>query len=158
MEIIYMKIFNLISKICICMLLVVLVAAPLYGKDDNIKPKEPGVYIKTDKSLIRLLPNMVFNEQGLLFIESNNPAHFFLKNIEYFIVFGKYNIDVLTLNPLLFFQASSVGKLRFAFGKDIEIDIKNKSHDLYILKPKELMGRGYYCIWIEDTVWDFVIE
>ncbi|MCX5804572.1 MAG: hypothetical protein NT010_00685 [Proteobacteria bacterium] len=153
-----MKTVNVISTICICMLLVLLVVAPLYGKDDNIKPKEPGVYIKTDESLIRLLPNMVFNEQGLLFIESNNPAHFFLKNIEYFIVFGKYNIDILTLNPLLFFQASSVGKPRFAFGKDIEIDIKNKSSDLYILKPKALIGRGYYCIWIEDTVWDFVIE
>jgi hypothetical protein len=151
-------IINIMTRIFIYMILVMLVACPLYGKDDTLKPKEPGVYIKTDKSLIRILPNMVFNEQGLLFIEGNDPAHFFLKNIEYFIVFGKYDTNVLTLNPLLFLRVSPLGKRRFAFGKNIEMDIKNKSHDLYILKPKALMGRGYYCLWIEDSVWDFIIE
>jgi hypothetical protein len=153
-----MRSVNFISKICICMLLIALAGGPLYGKDDKIKPKEPGVYIKADKSLIRLLPNMVFDEQGLLFIESNNPRRFFLKNIEYFMVFGKYSIDFVTINPLLFLNVSSLGKPHFIIGKDMEIDIKNIGVDLYTLKPKTLMGRGYYCIWIEDTVWDFVIE
>ncbi|MCX5811593.1 MAG: hypothetical protein NT178_03495 [Proteobacteria bacterium] len=153
-----MRSINRISRICICMILVVLAGSPLYGKEEKIMPKEPGVYIKTDKPLIRLLPNIVFNEKGLLFIESNNPEHFLLKNTEYFVVFGKYNINVVTLNPLLFINASPLGKPRFILGKDIEIDIKNIGSDLYILKPKALMGRGYYCLWIEDTVWDFVIE
>ena len=154
-----MKSFNLISKICISMLLAVLVCGPLYGKDEKAKPKEPGVYIKTtDKPLIRLLPNMIFDEQGILYIENNNPRHFLLKNIEYFVVLGKYNINVVTLNPLLFINASPVGKPRFILGKDIEIDIKNTGIDLYTIKPKTLMGRGYCCIWIEDTVWDFIIE
>jgi hypothetical protein len=153
-----MKSVNFISKICIYLLLAVLAGSPLYGKDDKIKPKEPGVYIKTNKSLIRLLPNMVFDEQRILFIESNNPGHFFLKDIEYFIVSGKYNMDVLTLNPLLFINVSPLGKPRFIFGKDTEIDVKSKGGNLYLVKPKTLMGRGYYCLWIEDTVWDFVIE
>jgi hypothetical protein len=153
-----MRYFGFISKICVCLLLVALAGSPLYAKDDKVKPKEPGVYIKTDKSLIRLLPNMVFDEQRILFIESNNPAHFFLKDIEYFIVSGKYNMDVLTLNPLLFINVSPLGKPRFIFGKDTEIDVKSKGNDLYIVKPKTLMGRGYYCLWIEGTAWDFIVE
>jgi len=153
-----MRPINFISKICICMLLVVLAGSPLYGKNDKINPREPGVYIKTDKSLTRLLPNMVFDEQGLLFIESNNPGRFFLKNIQYFIVFGKYDVDVLTFNPLLFLKPSPLGKPQFVFGKNTEIDVISKGNDLYIVKPKALMARGYYCLWIEDTVWDFLIE
>jgi hypothetical protein len=153
-----MRSVNFTSKICICILFVALAGNLLYGKDYNARPKEPGVYIKTDKSLIRLLPNFVFDEQGLLYIESNNPRHFLLKNFQYFVVFGKYNMDVLTLNPLLFLKGSPVGKPQFVFGKNTEIDVISKGSELYILKPKALMGRGYYCLWIEDTVWDFLIE
>lgn len=153
-----MRFINCVSKICICMLFVVLVCSPLYGKNEKIKPKESGVYIKTEKSLIRLLPNMVFDEKGLVFIESNKPGRFFLKNIEYFIILGKYNMEVLTLNPLLFYKLSPLGKPQFVFGKNVEIDVTSKDNDLYIVKPKELMARGYYCLWIEDSVWDFIIE
>jgi hypothetical protein len=153
-----MRYFNFISKICIYVLILAFVSCPLYGKDEKIKPREPGVYIKTNTSLIRLLPNIVFDEQRILYIESNNPKRFLLNNIEYFVVSGKYSIDVVTLNPLLFANVSPLGKPRFIFGKDMEIDIKKTGSDLYTLKPKTLMGRGYYCIWIEDNVWDFIIE
>jgi hypothetical protein len=147
-----------VRKILLFLLLVTLVGGPLYGKEEKVQPKEYGVYIKTSQSLVRLLPNMIFNEQGLLYVESNKPQQFLLKDVEYFVVHGKYDIKVLTVNPMLFFQASSLGKPRFILGKDIEIDIKSTGGDLYAVKPKALLGRGYYCLWIEDQVWDFVIE
>jgi len=153
-----MKSLCFISKILILIFFAALTVNPLYGKDDKARPKDPGVYVKTDKSLVRLLPNMVFDEEGFLYIESNKPKRFALKDIEYFVIFGKYEMSVLTLNPLLFFKTSPVGKPQFIFGKNNEINVINKGADLYIIKPKILMGRGYFCLWIEDTVWDFVIE
>ena len=29
---------------------------------------------------------------------------------------------------------------------------------MYIIKPKGLLGRGYYSIWINDTAWDFMLD
>jgi hypothetical protein len=140
------------------MLLISMVSTPLYSKDDKLKPKEFGVYIKTQKALQRLMPNIVFDEKGILFIETNNPPHFLLKDIEYFVVYGKYDIKVLTMNPLLFIQQSPLGKTRFIFGKDIGFEVKKKGDDLYTVKPKELMGRGYFSLWIDDSAWDFIVE
>lgn len=150
--------FLIIRKVLMCVLLISMVSTPLYGKDDKLKPKEFGVYIKTQKALQRLMPNIVFDEKGILFIETNNPPHFLLKDIEYFVVYGKYDIKVLTMNPLLFIQQSSLGKVRFVFGKDVGIEIKKKGDDLYTVKPKELMGRGYFSLWINDSAWDFIVE
>jgi hypothetical protein len=150
--------FLIIRKVLMCMLLISMVSTPLYGKDDKLKPKEFGVYIKTQKALQRLMPNIVFDEKGILFIETNNPPHFLLKDIEYFVVYGKYDIKVLTMNPLLFIQQSPLGKARFVFGKDVGFEIKKKGDDLYTVKPKELMGRGYFCLWIDDSAWDFIVE
>lgn len=150
--------FLIIRKVLMCMLLISMVSTPLYSKDDKLKPKEFGVYIKTQKALQRLMPNIVFDEKGILFIETNNPPHFLLKDIEYFVVYGKYDIKVLTMNPLLFIQQSPLGKTRFIFGKDIGFEVKKKGDDLYTVKPKELMGRGYFSLWIDDSAWDFIVE
>jgi hypothetical protein len=150
--------FLIIRKVLICVFLISMVSTPIYGKDDKLKPKEFGVYIKTQKALQRLMPNIVFDEKGILFIETNNPPHFLLKDIEYFVVYGKYDIKVLTMNPLLFIQQSPLGKTRFVFGKDIGIEVKKKGDDLYTVKPKELMGRGYFSLWIDDSAWDFIVE
>ena len=130
----------------------------LHGKDDFTKPKEFGVYVKTEKSLKRLMPNIVFDEKGLLYIEMNNPPRFLLKDIEFFVIYGKYDMKVLTMNPMLFFQPSSLGKQRYIFGKEIAFDLKKRSDDLYVVKSKELLGRGYTSIWINDSAWDFIIE
>ncbi|HNQ46173.1 MAG: hypothetical protein WBJ54_07155 [Syntrophorhabdus sp.] len=140
--------------ISVCLLIIM----PLHAKDDFTKPKELGVYVKTDKGLKRLVPNIVFNEKGVLFVEPNNPSHFLLKDIQFFVIHGKYDTKVLTLNPLLFFQPSPLGKQRYIFGKDIAFDLKKKSDDLYVVKPKELLGRGYIALWINDSAWDFIIE
>jgi hypothetical protein len=133
-------------------------AATLYSKDDFAKPKEFGIYVKTEKGLTRLTPNIVFDEKGLLYIEMNNPPRFLLKNIEFFVVYGKYDLKVLTMNPMLFFQPSPLGKMRYVFGKEIGFDLKKRSDDLHIVKPKELLGRGYTSLWINDSAWDFIIE
>ena len=130
----------------------------LHGKDDFTKPKEFGVYVKTEKVLKRLMPNIVFDEKGLLYIEMNNPPRFLLKDIEFFVIYGKYDMKVLTMNPMLFFQPSPLGKQRYAFGKEIAFDLKKRSDDLYVVKSKELLGRGYTSIWINDSAWDFIIE
>jgi len=122
-----------------------------------IKPKEFGVYIKTKAGLIRLLPNLVLEEEGILFIESNKPPTFPLKDIQYFIIHGQYDMDVLTFNPLLFY-GMSLGKPRYIFGKDMEIIVTKQKDNLYSIKPKGLLGRGYFCLWINDSAWDFVIE
>jgi len=143
----------------LCVMSVFLFAVTvLHGKDDFAKPKEFGVYVKTEKGLKRLMPNMIFDERGLLFIEMNNPPRFLLKNVEFFVIYGKYDVKVLTLNPMLFFQPSPLGKQRYVFGKEIAFDMKKRSDDLYVVKSKELLGRGYTSIWINDSAWDFIIE
>ena len=128
------------------------------AKEDVVAPKEYGVYMKTPKTLKRLLPNIVFDEKGLLYIESNNPQRFPLADVGGFVIFGKYDIKFLTLNPLLFVNESALGKTRFIIGKNIDIEVAKKSDLLYAVTTKGLFGRGYYGLWINDTVWDFVVE
>ncbi len=156
----------------LCMILLcVFAAGPVYAK--NEKPakanqpapvktipsiKEYGAYVKLAKGYVRLLPNIVFDEKGVFFIEPNNPPHFFLKDVQYLVVYGEYDWSVLTVNPMGFYQPSPLGKPRFAFGKEIGIDAKPQQKGMYNLKPKELLGRGYYSIWINDTAWDFILD
>ncbi len=80
-------------------------AAPLNAK--NEKPaagnkaavktvsgiKEYGAYVKLNKGYVRILPNIVFDEGSVFFIESNNPAHFFLKDVEYFVLYGQHDMS-----------------------------------------------------------------
>jgi hypothetical protein len=133
-------------------------ASALYSKDDFVKPKEFGVYVKTEKGLKRLVPNIVFDEKGLLYIEMNNPPRFLLKDVQFFVIYGNYDLKVLTLNPMLFFQPSPLGKQRYVFGKEIAFDLKKRSDDIHVVKSKELLGRGYTSLWINDSAWDFIIE
>lgn len=140
-------------------LCVVFLAGTLHAsKDDVVTPKEYGVYVKTVKHTKRILPNIVFENDTVFYVESNNPQHFELKEVQYFIIYGKYSTEFLTLNNLLFFEQSPLGKARFLFGKDMEVDVTKKSDTLHVVKPKGLFGRGYYCLWINDTAWDFIIE
>lgn len=136
-----------------------LLAGPVgAAKDDIPKPKEYGVYVKTTNKLIRILPNMVFDQDSMIYIESNNPPHFLLNDIKYFVLYGKHDMQLLTVNHLMFLDQSPLGKGRFMFGKEVDLDVKKKSDTLYSLKPKGLFGRGYYAIWIEDSAWDFIVE
>jgi hypothetical protein len=151
--------FNTLRPVLIGLFIALFLAFPLYGKDTKAPtPKEFGTYVKTTKGLQKITPNVVFDEGGMIFIESNNPQRFALADTEYFVMYGTHNIDVLTMNPLLFVQASPLGKTRFIFGKNVEVVIQKKGNNLYTIKPKGLLGRGYYSLWIEDTAWDFVIE
>jgi hypothetical protein len=134
-------------------------AGPLpAARDDIAKPPEYGVYVKTAKKLIRIIPNIVFDQDSLLYIESNNPAHFPLNDIRYFVVYGKFNTQVMTVNNLLFVGQSPLGKVRFMFGKEVDVEVRKRGDNLYSVKPKGLFGRGYYAIWIEDSAWDFIVE
>jgi hypothetical protein len=136
-----------------------LLAGPLgAAKDDVPKPKEYGVYVKTANKLVRILPNIVFDQDSLLYVESNNPPHFLLNDIRYFILYGKHNMHLLTVNHLLFLNQTALGKARFMFGKEVDVEVKKKSDTLYSVKPKGLFGRDYYAIWIEDSAWDFIVE
>lgn len=147
----------LCSALCVVSIFLFAVTL-LHGKDDFAKPKEFGVYVKTEKGLTRLVPNIVFDEKGLLYIEMNNPPRFLLKDVQFFVIYGKYDLKFLTLNPLLFFQPSPLGKQRYIFGKEIAFDMKKRSDDVYVVKSKELLGRGYATLWINDSAWDFIIE
>jgi hypothetical protein len=144
------------------LLLVSLMVGPycvvLHAKEDLVTPKEYGVYVKMKKTTKRLLPNIVFDEKGVLYVESNNPPRFSLAEFELFIIYGKYDTKYLTLNPMLFVSETALGKSRFLFGKEIELEMVKKSDLLFTVKPKALFGRGYYSLWINDTAWDFVIE
>lgn len=136
-----------------------LLAGPLHAaKEDVTTPKEYGVYVKTATRLVRVLPNIVFSEGAMLYVESNNPAHFPLKDIKYFIFYGKHEMGYLTLNNLLFVNQSPLGKSRFMFGKEVEVEVKKRSDTLYTVRPKGLFGRGYYALWINDSAWDFIVE
>lgn len=149
---------KIIRYVMLCIVCILIVCAPLYGKDDKINPKETGVYVKTNKGLQRVLPNIVFDVQGVLYVESNDPARFLLRDVEYFVIYGKYNIDVLTLNPMVFLGPSPLGKQRFIFGKNVDFELKKRGDNLYSVKPKGLIGRGYFSLWINDTAWDFVLD
>ena len=154
-----MKKTKIVCGIAFCLILFCVFAASVYAKNEKVAtPREPGVYIKTTKGLIRLLPNIVFDENGVFFVESNDPAHFFMKDFQYFVLYGKHDMSVLTVNPMGFYQPSALGKPRFAFGKDIEVDVKSQGKDMYIVKPKGLLSRGYYSIWINETAWDFMLD
>jgi hypothetical protein len=149
-----------LKAVTACLLLFFVFAVfPIAGANaKEIHPKEPGIYVKTGQGLKRILPNIVFDEKGVIFLESNNPQRFLLKDVEHFVIFGPQDMDHLTMNPLLFLQQSPVGKARYIFGKDLPVDVKKTGKDLYTVKPKDLLGRGYFCLWINDTAWDFVIE
>ncbi len=147
------------ALVYILALAILMIGGNVFAKDDKINPKETGVYVKTDKSLKRLTPNIVLiNDDGIFCIESNNPAHFLLKDIEYFVFFGKYDFQYLTLNPMVFLDATSLGKASFMFGKDIDFEMKQIGTDLYTIKPKGLLGRGYNSLWINDSAWDFILD
>lgn len=147
-------------RLMVFVLILAFFAVPQYslGKDSFSPPKEYGFYVKTGKGLIRLTTNIVFDEKGILYIEHNNPPHFLLKDIDFFVVHGKYDLDFLTLNPLFFFQPSPFGKSRYIFGKDIPFEIRKKGPDIYTVKPKSMISRGYFTFWINDSAWDFIIE
>ena len=149
---------RLVAVVALAVLAFTLGAVALHAKEDVATPKEYGVYIKTPKTLKRLLPNIVFDEKGVLYIESNNPQRFSLADVQQFVIYGKYEIKYLTLNPMLFVSETALHKSRFLFGKDIALEVVRKSDVLYTVKPKGLFGRGYYSLWINDTAWDFVIE
>lgn len=152
------RVFKFLCKTLCVVSLFLFAVTLLHGKDDFTKPKELGVYVKTEKGLKRLVPNIVFDEKGVLFVELNNPPRLLLKDVQFFVINGKHDLKVLTLNPLLFFQPSPLGKQRYILGKAIAFDLKKKSDDLYVVKPKELLGRGYMALWINDSAWDFIIE
>ena len=149
---------RLVAVVALAALVFTLGAVALHAKEDVATPKEYGVYVKTPKTLKRLLPNIVFDEKGVLYIESNNPQRFPLAEVQQFIIYGKYDTKYLTLNPMLFVTETPLHKSRFLFGKDIQLEVTKKSDTLYTAKPKSLFGRGYYSLWINDTAWDFVIE
>jgi hypothetical protein len=154
---------NIVRRLLACgalsVALALLVTAPLRAaKDDVPTPKEYGVYVKTTKGMVRILTNLVFEEGGMIYLESNNPARFQLNDLNYFIVYGKYDIRYVTLNNLLFLNQSPVGKPRFMFGKELEVEVKKRGDGLYTVKPKGLFGRGYYGLWINDEVWDIIIQ
>ncbi len=151
-----------LRTICVIILCLVLFAAfstAVFAKNEKVAtPKEHGAYIKTSKGLVRLLPNIVFDEDGVVFVESNTPAPYFQQVVQDLVGDGQYELKVVHVNPMGFYQPSALGKPRFAFGKDIEIDVRPQGKDMYIIKPKGLLGRGYYSIWINDTAWDFMLD
>jgi hypothetical protein len=145
-------------RLLICIFLILMLGSGVYAKDDKISPKEFGVHVKTDKGLKRLVPNIVFTEEEVFYVESNNPAHFLLKDVEYFVFYGKYDFTYLTLNPMVLLKVSPLGKSAFMFGKTINLEMKQIGTDLYTAKSKVLLGRGYYSLWIEDSAWDFILD
>lgn len=154
-----MKLGSVVLTVAQIAVLSLALCVPIHAaREAKLKPKEFGVYIKTYGGLKRLIPNIVFDEGGILYVEMNNPPTFLLKDVQCFVVYGKYDMSVLTFNPMVFRQASPVGKLRFIFGKALEFSSSRRGTDLYVIKPQDLLGRGYFSLWINDSAWDFVID
>lgn len=154
-----MKKIGITVAISICLFLLCSAGLTLGAQDIKITPPgEHGAYIMTPNGLVRLLPNIVLDENGALFIEPINPPHFMLKDVQYFVLYGKHDVEVFTLNPMVFFQNSAVGRPRFVFGKDIDIGLKSQAQELHVVKPKGILGRGYYSLWINETAWDFILD
>ena len=154
---------NIVRKLLRCGALSAALALLLAGllqaaKDDVPTPKEYGVYVKTRKGTVRILTNVVFDEGGVIYLESNNPRRFQLNDVAYFIIYGKYDMTYLTLNSLALAGQSPLGRPRFIFGKETDLEVKKRGDGLYTVKPKGLFGRGYYALWINDSAWDFIID
>lgn len=149
-----------IVRIAVLTLVLLLFLCPVApaAKQVEDQPKEFGLYAKTGKGIQRIIPNIIFDQEGLLYIESNAPQQFPLNGVKHFLLYGKRDVTYLTLNPMLFFQQSPLGKMRFVLGKDIPIEVKKIGEMLYSVKPQGLFGRGYYSFWLDDLVWDFIIE
>lgn len=139
-------------------LIAVLCAPAIAAKRDRELPKEFGFYAKTGNGLQRITPNILFDENGVLYVESNGPQRFTLSGIQCFLIYGRKDLTYLTLNPMLFFQQPLIGRMRFILGKEIPIETKKIGETLYAVKPIGLFGRGYYSFWLDDAVWDFIIE
>ncbi|MCS7280909.1 MAG: hypothetical protein NZ583_04680 [Desulfobacterota bacterium] len=149
---------KVLSFIPLLIVLAICFENPVFATEKIQLPKEYGVYVKTPKKLVRLMPNIVFDEEGIYYIESLSPPRFLLKDVEYFIIYGEYNIDVLTLNPMQLFKTTIFGKQRYMFGPDIPIEVKEMREKMYTVKVKGLLGRGYFSLWIDDSAWDFIVE
>jgi len=128
------------------------------ASEDVPVPKEYGIYAKTDKGLTRIISNIVYEDQRILYLERSNPISFPLNSVRYFVIYGKHEMQYLTLNNLKPFQMTNFGVRRYMLGLDVGLDVRKISDILYTAKPKGLFGRGYYSLWINDTAWDFVIE
>ena len=83
---------RIVAVLALAVLVVALYAVALSAKEDVATPKEYGVYVKTPKALKRILPNIVFDEKGVLYLESNNPQRFSLADVQQFVIYGKYEI------------------------------------------------------------------
>lgn len=147
------------KKLSLIFAMLTLLCTPVFAaKQGEGAPKEFGLYAKTTKGLNRITPNIIFDQDDVLYVESNEPQRFPLNAIQHFIIYGKKDIAYLTLNPLLFFRQSPVGGTRFVLGKDIPIETTKIGESMYSIRPQGLFGRGYYCFWLEDVVWDFIVE
>ncbi len=151
--------FAVLRSILILGLVVLCLAGSAHAASENVPvPQEYGVYAKTDKGLTRIITNIVHDEQRVLYLERNKPVTLPLNGVQYFIIYGKYDMQYLTLNNLKPFQMTSLGVQRFMFGIGLDLDVQKKGDILYRVKPKGLFGRGYYALWINDSAWDFIIE
>jgi len=148
---------NRLIALCLVLAFLTLLGGEGLSKEGPL-PREFGVYVKTQKGFKRLMPNVVLEERGVYFLESLNPPRLLLGEVEYFVVCGTYNVEVLTLNPLVPWQKSALGKDRFIFGKELDVEVKKVAANTYTVRQRGLFGRGYYAIWIDDAAWDFILE
>ena len=149
----------LLRSVGISALLALLLVGPAHAAKENVPtPGEYGVYAMTANGLTRIITNTVYDDQRVLYFERNKPAHFPLNSIEYFVIYGKHDMQYLTLNNLKPFQTTPLGIQRFMFGRDVPLTVQKKGEVLYQVKPKALLGKGYYALWINDSAWDFIID
>jgi hypothetical protein len=155
-----MKITDAANRFMLILILAVLaLGSSGYAASDDVSvPKEYGVYAKTEKGLTRIISNIVHDEQRVLYVERTKPAIFPLNAVQYFIIYGKHDMQYLTLNNLKELPPTNLGIQRYMLGLEIDLEVRKKSDILYTVKPKGLFGRGYYALWINDAAWDFIIE
>jgi hypothetical protein len=147
-----------LRAIAISGLAALFLVAPVHAAKDASTPDEFGVYAKTEKGLVRIMTNIVYDDQQILYLESGKPPRFRLNAVQYFVIYGNHDMQYLTLNNLKPFQMGPLGTPRFMLGQDVPITVQKKSEVLYTVKPKGLFGRGYYALWINDSAWDFIID
>lgn len=142
------------------LLALLLVGAVDAAKENVPTPGEYGVYAKTAKGLTRIVTNIVYEEERthILYLEGNKPIRFPLSTVEYFVIYGKHNMQYFTLNNLKPLRMTPLGVPCFMFGTEVSIDVQKKSDVLFVVKPKGMLGRGYYALWVEDSAWDFMIQ
>jgi hypothetical protein len=141
---------------------VFMIAIAFGGCQSASVPRAYGIYANTDKGRISLNGQQVEVRGSLLSFVSGlkEPSGTECKALESFVVFlkgvspgsiGVVRLEFVTSVPVSGFMAQGTTTARLWMPKDlvgVDIEPVDKHEDMYIVRPKSLLGKGFYALHI----------